>query len=118
MTHLFLEQQGEPGEERLVVEGDLDLAGAPRLEEWGKRALEGGAKHLVLDLSRAAFIDSTAVRGVMRINELAHEAGISFVVVADHGPVLRVFQITGLDKVLAIKRPPPHPAIAKGLKAR
>lgn len=118
MTHLFLERQGEPGEQRLIVEGDLDMAGAPKLEEWARRALDAGAKHLVLDLSRAAFIDSTAVREVMRVNELAHQAGISFVLVADHGPVLRVFQITGLDKRLAIHKPPPHPAIAKGLKAR
>jgi len=118
MTHLFLEQQGEPGEERLVVEGDLDLAGAPRLEEWAARVLEAGAKHLVLDLSKTSFIDSTAIRGVLRANDLAHEAGSSFVVVVEHNSVMRVFEITGLDKTLAIKRPPPHPAIAKGLKQR
>ena len=100
------------------MEGDLDLAGAPRVEEWASRSLERGAKHLVLDLSQTRFIDSTAVRAVLRSNELAHEAGGSFVVVVEHNSVMRVFEITGLDKALAIKRPPPHPAIAKGLKQR
>jgi anti-sigma B factor antagonist len=118
VSHLFLEQQGEPGEQRLHVEGELDLAGAPRIEEWAARVLESGAKHLVLDLSQTTFIDSTAVRGVLRANELSHEVGSSFVVVAEHNAVLRVFEITGLDKVLAIKRPPPHPSIAKGVKQR
>ena len=118
MTHTFLEQQGEPGEQRLTVEGDLDLAGAPRLEEWASRVLEAGAKHLVLDLSQTTFIDSTAIRGVLRAHELAHEVGSSFVVVVEHNSVMRVFEITGLDKTLAIKRPPPHPVIAKGVKQR
>jgi anti-sigma B factor antagonist len=116
VPHLFLEQQGEPGEQRLVVEGDLDLAGAPKIDEWAKRMLEGGAKHLILDLTATTFIDSTAVRSVLMAHEMAHAASASFVVVAEHNNVLRVFQITGLDKTLAIKRPPPHPAIAKGLK--
>ena len=118
MTHLFLEQQGEPGEQRLVVEGELDLAGAPRLEEWATRMIEAGAKHLTLDLAQATFIDSTAVRGILRVNELAHDAGHSFVVVVENKSVMRVFEITGLDKTLAIKRPPPHPVIAKGLRQR
>ena len=39
---LFLEQPGKPGEQRLVVEGELDLAGAPRIEEWAERVLAAG----------------------------------------------------------------------------
>ena len=39
-------------------------------------------------------------------------------VVVEHNAVMRVFEITGLDRTLAIKRPGPHPAIAKGLKQR
>ena len=81
----------------------------------GARACRG-AKHLTLDLAQCTFIDSTAVRAILRANELAHDAGQSFVVVAENKSVLRVFEITGLDKAVAIKRPPPHPAIAKGLK--
>jgi anti-sigma B factor antagonist len=118
MTFLFTEREGEQGEQRLVVEGELDLAGAPKVEEWAGRVLDAGAKHLVLDLSQTTFIDSTAVRAMLRAHDLAHEAGGSFVVVAENRSVLRVFEIAGIDKKLAIKRPPPHPAIAKGLKAR
>ena len=118
MTFLFLEREGEQGEQRLVVEGELDLAGAPKVEEWAARVLDGGAKHLVVDLSQTTFIDSTAIRALLRGDELAHQAGASFVVVAETRSVLRVFEIAGVDKKLAIKRPPPHPAIAKGLKAR
>jgi anti-sigma B factor antagonist len=118
MTFLFLEQDGEQGEKRLAVEGELDLAAAPKIGEWAGRVLEGGAKHLVLDLSQTTFIDSTAVRALLQVHEQAHEVGGSFVVVAENRAVLRVFEIAGVDKLLAIKRPPPHPAIAKGLKAR
>lgn len=118
MTYLFLEQDGQPGEKRLVVEGELDLVGAPKVEEWAGRVLEGGAKHLVVDLSQATFIDSTAIRALLKGNDAAHLAGASFVVVAENRSVLRVFEIAGVEKKLAIKRPPPHPAIAKGVKAR
>jgi anti-sigma B factor antagonist len=118
VSYLFLEQQREPGERRLVVEGELDLLAAPKVEEWAVRAVESGAQHLVLDLTETTFIDSTAVRALLKAHQLAHDAGHSFVIVAENRSVLRVFQITGLDKTLPIKRPPPHPAIAKGLKAR
>ena len=118
MTFLFLERDGEQGEKRLAVEGELDLAGAPKVEEWASRVVDEGGKHLVLDLTETTFIDSTAIRAVLKANELAHHVGGSFVVVAENRSVLRVFEIAGIDKTLAIKRPPPHPAIAKGLKAR
>jgi len=116
--YLFLEQKGDPGEERLIVEGELDLAAAPKVEEWAGRMIEAGTKHLVIDLAATTFIDSTAVRALLKAHQLAHEVGGSLVIVAEHNSVLRVFQITGLDKTLAIRRPPPHPAIAKGLKTR
>lgn len=116
--HVFHEQQGKPGEQRLVVDGELDLAAAPRLEEWAGRVLESGAKHLVLDLTQTTFIDSTAIRALLRVHELARDAGSSMVVMAENKSVLRVFEITGLEKALPIKRPSPHPAIAKGLKGR
>ncbi len=118
MAFLFLERDGEHGEKRLVVEGELDLAGAPKVEEWASRMIEGGAKHLVLDLTQTTFIDSTAIRALLTANELAHRVGGSFVVVAENRAVLRVFEIAGRDGTVAIKRPPPHPAIAKGVKAR
>ena len=113
---MFLEQPGKPGEQRLSVEGELDLAAAPKLEEWATRVLAVGARHLILDLTHTTFIDSTAVRGMLRVHDLAQAAAASYVVIAEHPSVLRVFQITGLDKTLALKRPGPHPVIAKGLK--
>jgi anti-sigma B factor antagonist len=118
VSYVFHEQQGRPGEQRLVVDGELDLAAAPRLEEWASRVLEAGAKHLVIDLTQTTFIDSTAIRALLRVHELVQAAGISMVISAETSAVLRVFEITGLDKTLPIKRPPPHPAIAKGLKTR
>jgi anti-sigma B factor antagonist len=118
MTFLFLEREGEQGEQRLVVEGELDLAASPKVEEWATRVLEAGAKHLVVDLSQTTFVDSTAISALLQAGELAERAGASFVVVAENRSVLRVFEIAGVDKKLAIKRPPPHPAIAKGVKAR
>jgi anti-sigma B factor antagonist len=118
VSYVFHEQQGKPGEERLVVDGELDLAAAPRLEDWASRVLEAGAKHLVIDLTQTTFIDSTAIRALLLVHDLTHDAGASMVVAAENKSVLRVFEITGLDKALPIKRPPPHPAIAKGLKTR
>ena len=117
MAYTFLEQPGKPGEQRLAVEGELDLAAAPKLEEWAARVLSTGARHLILDLTDTTFIDSTSVRALLRVRDLAQEAGASHVVLAENRSVLRVFQITGLDKVLAVNRPGPHPAIAKGLKS-
>lgn len=89
----------------LVAGGELDYAASPQLRERLADQLDAGIRRLVLDLSMATFIDSTAigvlVGAAMRLNELG--GGSLAVVCADENKrVLRILEIAGLESVLAL----------------
>jgi len=91
----------------LVAGGELDFAASPQLKDCLGESIEAGASHLVLDLSMATFIDSTAigvlVGAVMRLREV--DGGSLTVVCADENQrVLRIFEIAGVDSLLTLHR--------------
>lgn len=49
----------------ICLEGEFDLANAPALGDEIERALES-RNHLIFDLSKATFIDSSVIRALMR----------------------------------------------------
>jgi anti-sigma B factor antagonist len=105
MTFLLREQAVGPGEHRIAVTGDLDLATSPALERWAARAIDDGATKLVIDLAETTFIDSTAIRVILAIRERIREAGGEIVIECERENVLNVFRITGLDEELTIRPP-------------
>ncbi len=80
----------------LSVEGDLDLASAPSLK-WALADLQtAGSRHVVVDLSRVSFIDSTAL-GVLVGAQRALDPGVKLAIACSEENVLRIFELTGLD---------------------
>ncbi len=84
----------------LHVEGDLDMATAPKLEE--ELADAGFDRPLVIDLSRCTFLDSSAVRVLVASARDSEAAGGSLTLVTRDPGVLRVLQISGVDTMLPI----------------
>jgi anti-sigma B factor antagonist len=85
----------------LTVEGDLDLASAPSLK-WALADLQsGGHRHVVVDLSKVTFIDSTAL-GVLVGAQRAMDAGVRLAIACTEENVLRIFELTGLDGMFEI----------------
>lgn len=77
----------------LVLAGELDLSTVDLLEQATREA--PGDERLILDLSGVTFLDSSGIRGLVRVS-LAREAGT--VVVRDPPPrVVRVLRLVGLD---------------------
>jgi anti-sigma B factor antagonist len=89
----------------LAIGGELDYEVSPQLRVRLVRAIEAGTRRLVLDLSDVTFIDSTAI-GVLAgaIARLDEAGGGSLAVVCTHENVLQIFEITGLDSVIAVHR--------------
>jgi anti-sigma B factor antagonist len=91
----------------LVAGGDIDYDASPQLRERLADRIHGGARRLVLDLSKVTFIDSTAigvlVGAVMRLHE---EGGGSLAVVCEeeNRRVMRIFEIAGVDSLIALHR--------------
>jgi anti-sigma B factor antagonist len=82
--------------------GEIDLYTAPEFKERMIELIDQGKTRLVVDLSQATFIDSTTlgvlVGGVKRLRP----AGGSLALVVTDENIVKIFEITGLDRVFAI----------------
>ncbi|MEA2274520.1 MAG: anti-sigma factor antagonist [Solirubrobacteraceae bacterium] len=82
--------------------GEVDLYTAPEFKERLVQVIEDGKKNLVVDLSKATFIDSTTlgvlVGGVKRLRP----SGGSLALVCTDQNISKIFEITGLDRVFPI----------------
>jgi anti-sigma B factor antagonist len=82
--------------------GEVDLYTAPELELALAGPLAEGTTHLVVDLSEATFVDSTALHVLLRAaRQLDREAGELIVVVPDPN-VRKVFEITGVGRFFSL----------------
>jgi anti-sigma B factor antagonist len=90
----------------LLAGGELDYAASPQLKERLGESIDAGARHLVLDLSMATFIDSTAigvlVGTVMRLRE--DGGSLTIVCAGENQRVLRIFEIAGVDSLITLHR--------------
>lgn len=85
---------------RLV--GELDLAGAPKLEDELRHVEQRGPAVIVLDLQELTFMDSSGLRALLTADARAREAGRRLVLVRGDERVQRVLAITRLDERLEI----------------
>jgi anti-anti-sigma factor len=84
----------------LTLEGDFDLANAPKLGEQLDRVLEAN-KDLILDLSEVTFIDSSVINELFRAARVAKESGQTAVLQLGTAPnVERILEIVGIESVL------------------
>jgi anti-sigma B factor antagonist len=97
----------------LVVGGEVDFEVSPQLKARLMRAIKGGSRRLILDLTDVTFIDSTAI-GVIAgtVEKLDEMGGGSLAVVSGHEKVIQIFEITGLDNLMTI-----HPSRDEALAA-
>jgi len=97
---------GEPVDDRtelVIASGELDLYAAPELKRIIGAAIEDGRIRLVVDLTRAGFMDSTAL-GVLigAIKRLRSFDGGGLVLASRQPSILRILEITGLDRVIPV----------------
>lgn len=76
------------------VQGDLDMATAPGLESTAA-GLEGP---VALDVSRVAFIDSSGLRGLLRVRDMHG----SVVLIAPSAVVRRLLDLTSLSDAFEV----------------
>jgi anti-sigma B factor antagonist len=96
----------------LQVAGEVDAYTAPMLREQIRDLAAKGAVHLIADLGQVGFLDSTGLGALVGGLKRLREAGGSLTLVIVAPRILRLFQITGLTKVLAI-----HPSVAEAINA-
>ena len=84
-----------------VLSGSFDIATAPSVRAALTDASDG-KQDVVLDLTRLEFLDSTGLGALIGAHRRATENGGSVRIVVGDGPILRLLNITGLIRVLAV----------------
>jgi anti-sigma B factor antagonist len=96
----------------IQVTGEVDVYTAPDLRERIRDLADKGAVHVIVDMSRVDFLDSTGlgalVGGLKRIRD--HGGSLTLVITAPR--ILRIFEITGLTKVFR-----PSPSVPDAIAA-
>jgi anti-sigma B factor antagonist len=89
------------GDALIALSGELDLSGAPALDdEIGRLAAADGVQRVVLDLRGLEFLDSSGLRSVAMADRRLSSAGRGLVLVRGAETVQRVFEITRMAERL------------------
>ena len=97
---LRIETVERDGSLALVVQGELDLATSPLLDEALARARATDAASIVVDLQAVSFMDSTSLHVLIR--HARTEGGRARVLLTKGSPqTRRVFELSGASKYLS-----------------
>jgi anti-sigma B factor antagonist len=114
---LAVERTSHEGVELLLVEGELDIATAPRLISALNGAVLEALRSLVVDLSDVDFMDSTGLALLINAHRRMSRRRKGFAVVCPPGPLWRVFEVTDMVETLHV-RPDRASARAAAVPAR
>jgi anti-sigma B factor antagonist len=84
------------------LEGEIDLSTSPVFKETVYRVIESGNKDVIIDLNGLEFMDSTGLGVLVAALKKTSMEGGSIRLICSKRNIIKVFTITGLDKVFAI----------------
>jgi anti-sigma B factor antagonist len=99
---LAVKRTSRDGVELLLVEGELDIATAPRLISALTEAVQEVLHSLVVDLSDCGFMDSTGLALLINAHRRLTRQSKGFAVVCPPGPLRRVFEVTDMVDTLHV----------------
>ena len=86
----------------LKIEGEVDVYTSPQLKEEIVKISQSGVKRLVINLSQVEYLDSTGLGVLIGALKRLREADGNLSLVGPGMRILRIFEITGLDKIFEI----------------
>ncbi|HEY2795312.1 MAG TPA: STAS domain-containing protein, partial [Micromonosporaceae bacterium] len=86
----------------LEIGGEIDVYTAPSLRSKIIALVEAGTKVLIVDLSHVEFLDSTGLGVLVGAQKRLRGVGGELGLVCDQERLLKIFRITGLDRVFSI----------------
>jgi anti-sigma B factor antagonist len=84
----------------LVLSGKLDIEGAKMLVEKMTQILDGGERHIVLDIS---YINSAGLRGLILVAKQLASSGGKLVLAAVSEPNQNILEISGLTSIFTLR---------------
>jgi anti-anti-sigma factor len=86
----------------VAVHGEVDISVAGALETALDAAIRDSVGAFVIDLSELEFIESTGLHVLLRARGMLGREDRALVVVCPHGPVRRVFELSGLSELFVL----------------
>jgi len=86
----------------LEIEGEVDVYTSPELKQHLVKLAEGGVKRVIINLSKVQYLDSTGLGVLIGGLKRLREGEGNLVLVGPGMRILRIFEITGLDKIFDI----------------
>jgi anti-sigma B factor antagonist len=102
MATLEVTTEEHPGQMRVILTGELDIASSETLERQLAAVENSSPEALVLDLRGVEFIDSTGLRTLIAADERARSAGRRLLIARGPGAVERLLVVTQLDQRLEL----------------
>lgn len=99
---LTLTERESPPFHVVEVAGEIDVYTAPRLREVVVGAIDDGHTRLVIDIENVAFLDSTGLGVLVGALKRVRADNGSLDIICTSERLLRIFAITGLDKVFGL----------------
>jgi anti-sigma B factor antagonist len=102
-SHVSLSDKVLGGDLQIIrARGDLDLYAAPELKRRLGDAIDGGKTRIVVDLTDAVFMDSTALGVLLGALRRLRVRDGSLAVASNQPSILRILAVTGMDQVLEL----------------
>jgi anti-sigma B factor antagonist len=86
----------------LTLNGEVDVYTAPDLKKQLNDAIQSGCVNVIVDLEGVSFIDSSGLGVLVSALRRAREHDGAVRIVCTRENILKIFRITGLDKVFPI----------------
>ncbi len=83
----------------ITVAGDLDVLTAPRLRDQLVDVIDGGGRHILVDLTSCEFIDSSGLSALVTALKRVRSTGGDLGLVCPPGNVRRIIELVALDQV-------------------
>ena len=112
-SHVSISDEAIDSDTQLVrAQGELDLYAAPEFKRRLAHTIEAGKTRIVVDLTEAAFMDSTALGVLLGALKRLRVRDGALAVASEQPTILRILDVTGMDQVLDL-----HPTAAAALAA-
>ena len=86
----------------LDLEGEVDVYTAPLLRQEIMDQVDNGTNHLLVNLEKVEYLDSTGLGILIGGVKRAKEKGGSLKLVGPSARITRIFEITGLNKIFDV----------------
>jgi anti-sigma B factor antagonist len=99
---LEVREDHDDGVMTLTIEGELDLATAPKVRDPLERAIESGISRIVVDMLGCGFIDSTGLGVLLHAAKRLEEKDGAMALVCVDDQIKRLLELTMIDRTIPV----------------